>query len=90
VPHEEVSQWEHLKEIDDDLRRDRNADRVARSRQMPPLRWLVGYLVVLVGAAGFVAGCFLPFYGIGRLGRGWSMSLRRGCLRWRSAIGSKP
>lgn len=60
LPHDEAAQREHLKEVDEDLRRDQEADRVARGRSRRQT-WRLGYLVVLVGAAGFVASCFLPY-----------------------------
>jgi hypothetical protein len=63
VPHDEAAQREHLNEIEEDLRHDRQADRVAKGRARPP-RWRFGYLVVFVGAAGFVASCFLPYNGV--------------------------
>ena len=65
MPHDEAAQREHLKEVDEDLRRDQEAEGVAKGRSTRP-RWRLGYLVVLVGAVGFVAGCFLPFHRLGR------------------------
>ena len=62
LPHDEAAQREHLQEVGEDLRRDREADRVATGRSRPRVR--LGYLVVLVGAAGFVASCFLPYDGL--------------------------
>lgn len=67
LPHDEAAQREHLNEVDEDLRHDREADRVGKG-DSPPRR--VGYLVVLAGAAGFVASCFLPYYGGGVFGPG--------------------
>ena len=61
LPHEEAAQREHFKEVDEDLRHDREADRVAKGHVTRP-RWRLGYLVVLAGAAGFVVSCFLPYY----------------------------
>ena len=40
---------------------------------------VAGYLVVLVGAAGWVVGCFLPLYHIAHLGEG-SITLSRQVL----------
>jgi hypothetical protein len=62
LPHDEAAQREHLKEVEEDLRHDHEADRVANGRSMRPT-WILGYLLVLVGAAGFVASCFAPYYG---------------------------
>jgi hypothetical protein len=62
LPHDEAAQREHLQEVEEDLRRDQEADRVATGRSRPRVR--LGYLVVLVGAAGFVASCFLPYDGL--------------------------
>jgi hypothetical protein len=63
LPHNEAAQREHLKEVDEYLRRDQEADRVANGHSTRP-RGRLGYLVVLAGAAGFVASCFLPYYGL--------------------------
>jgi hypothetical protein len=63
LPHDEAAQREHLQEVEEDFRRDREADRVATGRSRRP-GWRLGYLVVLVGAAGFVASCFLPYDGL--------------------------
>ena len=64
LPHDEAAQREHLKEVDEDLRRDQKADRIAKG-QSTRTRWRIGYLVVLTGAAGFVASSFVPYYGGG-------------------------
>jgi hypothetical protein len=73
LPHDEAAQREHLNEVGEDLRRDREADRVAKGHS--PMRgWRPGYLLVLAGAAGFVVGCFVPYYG-GLLGPGETVSL---------------
>jgi hypothetical protein len=67
--NDEAAQREHLKEVDEDLRRDQQADRVAKGHSR--LRgWRVGYLVVLAGAAGFVASCFVPYHGSDLFGPG--------------------
>jgi hypothetical protein len=63
LPHDEAAQREHLKEVEEDLRRDQEADRFATGRSTRP-RGRLGHLVVLVGAAGFVASCFLPYKGL--------------------------
>jgi hypothetical protein len=68
LPHDEAAQREHFKEVDEDLRRDQEADSVAKGHSTRP-RWRIGYLVVL-GAAGFVASCFVPYYGGGVVGPG--------------------
>jgi hypothetical protein len=62
LPHYDAAQREHLKEVQEDLHRDQEADRVANGRSRRPT-WRLGHLVVLVGAIGFVASCFLPYYG---------------------------
>lgn len=67
LPHDEAAQREHFKEVDEDLSRDQEADRIAKGRSTRP-RWGIGYLVVLAGAAGFVASCFVPYYGGGVFG----------------------
>jgi hypothetical protein len=59
LPHDEDAQREHLKEVDEDLRRDQLADSVAKAHSTRP-RLRIGYLVVLAGAVGFVASCFVP------------------------------
>jgi hypothetical protein len=64
LPHDEAAQREHFKEVDEDLRGDQEADRLAKRHSTRP-RWGVGYLVVLAGSAGFVASCFVPYYGGG-------------------------
>jgi hypothetical protein len=64
LPHDEAAQREHFKEVDEDLRRDQEADSVAKGHSTRPRLW-IGYLVVLAGAAGFVASCFVPYYGGG-------------------------
>jgi hypothetical protein len=69
LPHDEAAQREHLKEVDEDVRRDQEADRVAMGHSLRR-SWRAGYLVVLAGAVGFVASCFLPYYGGGVLGPG--------------------
>jgi hypothetical protein len=66
LPHDEAAQREHLKEVEEDLRRDQEADHFATGRAPRP-RVRLGYLVVLVGAAGFVASCFLPYSGLSML-----------------------
>jgi len=53
-----------MKEVDEDLRRDREADRVAKGLSTRPRGRRLGYLIVLVGAAVFVASCFLPYNGL--------------------------
>jgi hypothetical protein len=63
LPHDELAQREHLKDVEEDLRRDQEAGRVATGRSTRP-RGRLGYLVVVVGAAGFVASCFLPYNGL--------------------------
>jgi hypothetical protein len=60
LPQHEAAQREHFKEVDEDLRRDQEADRIAKGRSTRP-RWGIGYLVVLLGVAGFVLSCFLPY-----------------------------
>jgi peptidoglycan/LPS O-acetylase OafA/YrhL len=60
LPHDEAAQREHFKEVDEDLSRDQEADRIAKRRSTRP-RWGIGYLVVLLGVAGFVLSCFLPY-----------------------------
>jgi hypothetical protein len=60
LPHDEVAQREHLKEVDEDLRRDQEADHNAKGRSTQS-RWEIGYLVVLIGVVGFVLSCFLPY-----------------------------
>jgi hypothetical protein len=60
LPHDEAAQREHFKEVDEDLSRDQEADRIAKGRSTWP-RWGIGYLVVLLGVAGFVLSCFLPY-----------------------------
>lgn len=62
LPHDEAAQREHLKEVDEDLRRDQEADRVVKG-DSPRRGWGLGYLIVLAGAAGFVTSCFLPYNG---------------------------
>lgn|SRR5512132_296124 len=64
LPHDEPAQRAHVKEVDEDLRADQEADRLAKGRSTRP-RWGVGYLVVLAGSAGFVASSFVPYYGGG-------------------------
>jgi len=64
LPHDEAAQREHLREVDEDLRRDQWADRIAKGALTRP-RWEVGYLVVLVGVAGFIVSCFLPYLFLG-------------------------
>jgi len=64
LPHDEAAQREHFNEVDEDLRRDQEADSVAKGHSTRP-RSRIGYLVVLAGAAGFVAICFVPYYGFG-------------------------
>lgn len=63
LPHDEAAQREHLKEVEEDLRRDQEADRFTTGRATRA-RGRLGYLVVLVGAAGFAASCFLPYNGL--------------------------
>src|SRR4029450_560005 len=60
LPHDEAAQREHFKEVDEDLSRDQEADRIAKRRSTRP-RGGIGYLVVLLGVAGFVLSCFLPY-----------------------------
>ena len=64
LPHDEAAQREHLREVDEDLRRDQWADRIAKGALTRP-RWEVGYLVVLVGVVGFIVSCFLPYLFLG-------------------------
>jgi hypothetical protein len=64
LPHDEAAQREHFNEVDEDFRRDQEADSVAKGHSTRP-RLRIGYLVVLAGAAGFVASCFVPYYGFG-------------------------
>jgi hypothetical protein len=64
LPHDEAAQREHLKEVEEDLRRDHEADRLATGRPTRPTGRL-GYGVVLVGAVGFLTSCFVPYYGGG-------------------------
>jgi hypothetical protein len=64
LPHDEAAQREHLNEVDDDLRRDQEVDHIAKGRSTRP-RWEVGYLVALVGVAGFIVSCFLPYLFLG-------------------------
>lgn len=64
LPHDEAAQREHLKEVEDDLRRGQEADRIAEGRSKGP-RWEIGYLVVLIGVAGFIVSCFLPYLSLG-------------------------
>jgi hypothetical protein len=66
LPHDEAAQREHLREVDEDLRRDQEADRVAKNYS-PVRDQRPGYLVVLAGATGFVVSCFVPYYGGGLL-----------------------
>jgi hypothetical protein len=63
LPHDEAAQREHLKEVEEDLRGDQEADRFATG-SATRRRGRLGYLVVLVGVAGFVASCFLPYKGL--------------------------
>jgi hypothetical protein len=64
LPQDEAAWREHLEEVDEDVRRDQEADRVAKGHSS--LRnWRAGYLVVLAGVAGFVASCLVPYYGGG-------------------------
>jgi hypothetical protein len=82
LPQNEAAQREHFKEVDEDLRRDHEADRIAKGRSTRP-RWEIGYLVVLLGVAGFVLSCFLPYTTLGsaihygRLGLGADRSARQ-------------
>jgi hypothetical protein len=69
LPHDEAAQREHFTEVDDDLRRDQEAERIAKGRSTWSRLWL-GYLVVLAGAAGFLTSCFVPYYGGGVFGPG--------------------
>jgi hypothetical protein len=64
LPHDEAAQREHLKEVDEDLSHDQEADRIAKGSSMRP-RWEVGYVVVLIGVAGFIVSCFLPYLSFG-------------------------
>ncbi len=64
LPHDEAAQREHFTEVDEDLRRDQEADRIANGRSTRP-RLKIGYLVVLAGAGGFLTSCFVPYYGGG-------------------------
>jgi hypothetical protein len=41
LPHDESVQREHIKEVDEDLRRDKQADRIAKGRSTRP-RWGIG------------------------------------------------
>jgi hypothetical protein len=82
LPHDETIQREHLKEVEEDLHRDQEADRFATGRAARP-RGRLGYLVVLVGAAGFVASCFLPYNGLTILPDGSrTVSLYGSWYRW--------
>jgi hypothetical protein len=47
LPHDETIQREHLKEVEEDLHRDQEADRFATGRAARP-RGRLGYLVVLL------------------------------------------
>jgi hypothetical protein len=69
LPHDEAAQREHFKEVDEDFRRDQEADRIAKGRSTRP-RLRIGFLVVLAGAAGFLTSCFVPYYGGGVFGPG--------------------
>jgi hypothetical protein len=69
LPHDEAAPREHLKEVDEDVRRDQEADRLAMGHSSRR-SWRAGYLVILAGAAGFVASCFVPYYGGGLAGPG--------------------
>jgi hypothetical protein len=69
LPHDEAAQREHLKDVDENLRRDQEADQVAKGKSSLWTR-RAGYLLVLAGAAGFVASCFVPYYGGGLFGPG--------------------
>jgi len=60
LPHDEAAQREHFKEVDEDFRRDQEADRIAKGRSTRP-RSGIGYMVDLLGVAGFVLSCFLPY-----------------------------
>lgn len=74
LPHDEAAQREHLNEVSEDLRRDQEADRVAKGH--PPGRSRrTGYLVILAGAAGFVVSCFVPYYGGAVAGQGSGRTL---------------
>lgn len=46
LPHDEAVQREHFKEVEEDLGRDQEGDRVANGRSTRP-RWEERYLVVL-------------------------------------------
>jgi hypothetical protein len=70
LPHDEAAQRQHFKEVDEDLRRDQGADRVAKGRSTGPGS-RIGYLLILAGAAGFVASCFVPYYGGSVFGPGF-------------------
>jgi hypothetical protein len=70
--HDEAAQREHFKEVDEDLSRDQEADRIAKGRSTRP-RWGIGYLVVLLGVAGFVLSCFLPYTAFPGVGEGPSL-----------------
>jgi hypothetical protein len=72
LPQHEAAQREHFKEVDEDLRRDQEADRIAKGRSTRP-RWGIGYLVVLLGVAGFVLSCFLPYTAFPGVGEGPSL-----------------
>jgi hypothetical protein len=69
LPHDEAAEREHFKEVDEDLSRDQEADRIAKGRSTRP-RWGIGYLVVLLGVAGFVLSCFLPYTAFPGVGEG--------------------
>jgi hypothetical protein len=64
LPHDEAAQREHSPEVAKDLRRHQEADRVVRGRSTRPRRE-IGYLVVLIGVAGFIVSCFLPYLSLG-------------------------
>ncbi len=66
LPHDEAAQRAHLKEVDEDLRRDQAAERIAKGHSTRP-RWAIGgYVIVLVGVVGFVVSAFLPWASLGR------------------------
>jgi hypothetical protein len=68
LPHDEAAQREHLNEVAEDLRREQEADQVAKRHS--PRNGTAGYLLVLAGAAGFVVSCFVPYHGGGLFGPG--------------------
>jgi hypothetical protein len=70
LPHDPEGTQEHERDVREEAERAHDVKRVSETAHRSSL----GYAIVLLGAALFVATCFLPYYGY-EFAQGGSVSL---------------